>query len=125
MNFKRHMKTHPLEYPCEICGKVFKRKDIMKRHTEIHLNERKYQCSICDKAFNTSSQLGMHKNKVHKVSASGLSLDEAAENVSMQESARNLNMQDDARSMGMHESAQNLGIPESTRTVTLHEMQPL
>ena len=73
MNFKRHMKIHPLEFPCEICGKIFKRKDIMKRHMEIHLNERKYQCTICDKAFNTNSQLGMHRSKVHKLSAAGLS----------------------------------------------------
>ena len=73
MNFKRHMKIHPLELPCEICGKIFKRKDILKRHMEIHLNERKYQCPICDKAFNTNSQLGMHRNKVHKLIAVGLS----------------------------------------------------
>ena len=74
MNFKRHMKIHPLEFPCKICGKIFKRKDIMKRHMEIHLNERKYQCPICDKAFNTNSQLGMHRNKVHKLYAAGLGI---------------------------------------------------
>ena len=64
--FQRHMKIHPIEYPCEICGKTFNRKESMKRHTAIHLNERQHQCAICDKAFNTSSQLGMHRNRVHK-----------------------------------------------------------
>ena len=108
MIFKRHMKMHPLEFPCELCGKVFKRKDIMKRHMEIHLNERKYQCAICNKAFNTSSQLGTHKNKVHKISASGSNLQENPRNVNVPEIARVINIQE-----------------VDGHVLTLHEMQPV
>ena len=102
------MKMHPLEFPCELCGKVFKRKDIMKRHMEIHLNERKYQCAICNKAFNTSSQLGTHKNKVHKISASGSNLQENPRNVNVPEIARVINIQE-----------------VDGHVLTLHEMQPV
>ena len=64
-----HMKIHP--FTCEICGKVFTRKELLKRHNEIHLNERKYVCELCDKAYNTKSQLCTHKNRVHKIGSGG------------------------------------------------------
>ena len=67
--FQQHMKTHPIEYTCEICGRTFKQKANMKAHTDIHLNERRHKCTMCDKAFNTSSQLGMHIRRAHKTEA--------------------------------------------------------
>ena len=72
--FKNHMKLHPVEHPCEFCGKIFKRKEHWKRHIACHLNERRYQCALCDKAFNTSSQRSTHRARVHKENTSDLSV---------------------------------------------------
>ena len=67
---QKHMKIHP--YPCKVCGKEFSRKDLLRRHTEIHQNERKYLCELCDKAYNTRSQLCTHRNRVHKIGSGGV-----------------------------------------------------
>ena len=67
--FKKHVNSHPIDYNCEICGKIFKRKEHLKRHRAIHLNQREHVCAMCDKAFNTSSQLSTHRNRVHKLTA--------------------------------------------------------
>ncbi len=64
--FGKHMKTHPVLYPCEYCGKSFNRKEGLKRHRDLHLDERKYQCPVCDRAFNTYAQLESHKSRDHR-----------------------------------------------------------
>ncbi len=67
--FLQHMRTHPVQFACEFCNRTFTTKELWRRHRDIHLNERRYKCTECDKAFNTSSQVWMHKSRVHKSEA--------------------------------------------------------
>ncbi len=63
---QKHTKAHNVQFRCEVCDKTFARREGLKRHTEIHLNERNYRCGACDKTFNTGSQLSMHMTRVHR-----------------------------------------------------------
>ena len=63
--FKRHMKTHPVDYPCNACTKRFNRKSNLKRHLEVHSNDL-HGCALCDKAFNTTAKLTNHLRSVHR-----------------------------------------------------------
>ena len=64
---QQHRKKHRIEPTCEECGKSFARRESLRRHMEIHRNQRGYSCDFCGKAFNTSSQLYMHRSRVHKI----------------------------------------------------------
>ena len=53
---------------CEICQKVFRTKQQLKRHiTAVHLidNEKEYYCNICTKAYSNQSKLTFHVDTVH------------------------------------------------------------
>ena len=63
--FRKHMKTHPADYPCNSCTKRFSRKSNLKRHLEVHSNVL-HECDQCDKAFNTTAKLTKHIRSVHK-----------------------------------------------------------
>jgi hypothetical protein len=58
-----HMNTH-LSYglnTCEICGKSYKHKIELNRHTrKVHLGDLPHKCSLCDKAFLTKHELKKH-----------------------------------------------------------------
>ncbi|XP_050062999.1 histone-lysine N-methyltransferase KMT5B-B-like [Aphis gossypii] len=50
--YKRHMATHnPGTFTCQYCPKVFKRKDTMREHQQLHFGEPKHKCKHCDKEF--------------------------------------------------------------------------
>lgn len=64
---QRHTYTHTggeKTFHCQICGKDFF-KDYKSTHLRIHRGEKKYQCPLCGKSFYTSSKLSTHL-KVHK-----------------------------------------------------------
>lgn len=62
---KKHMIQHePKHHLCDICGKDFKRKDLLRMHFEMHTGIKQYQCSYCTKAFVTRTYLVMHE-RVH------------------------------------------------------------
>ena len=48
-------------YPCNVCEKVFKRSDILKKHTRAHTGEKPYLCTVCDMQFSYSNTLQAHK----------------------------------------------------------------
>ena len=50
---------------CTTCYKIFRSKDLLKKHNEIHLNLRRYKCDLCGTAYNNAGSLYAHKKK-HK-----------------------------------------------------------
>lgn len=58
-------------YPCMLCGKKFKSRGFLKRHTRNHhqdvLSRKKYQCTDCD--FTTNKKASLHNHmEVHALS---------------------------------------------------------
>ncbi|XP_076024568.1 zinc finger Y-chromosomal protein 1 isoform X2 [Genypterus blacodes] len=58
-------------YPCMLCGKKFKSRGFLKRHTKNHhqdvLTRKKYQCTDCD--FTTNKKVSLHNHmEVHTLS---------------------------------------------------------
>ena len=44
-----------------LCGKIFTRNFNLKRHMEIHLENRPFQCNICNQSFRQKAHLHRHK----------------------------------------------------------------
>ncbi|KAI9293979.1 hypothetical protein K502DRAFT_284670, partial [Neoconidiobolus thromboides FSU 785] len=40
-----------MSYQCDICGKIFDRKYVLKRHRGSHTNKQKYHCKPCNIGF--------------------------------------------------------------------------
>ncbi|CDQ69986.1 unnamed protein product [Oncorhynchus mykiss] len=62
-------------YPCMLCGKKFKSRGFLKRHTKNHhqdvLTRKKYQCTDCD--FTTNKKASLHNHmEGHTLSSKGL-----------------------------------------------------
>ncbi|CAE1293509.1 unnamed protein product [Acanthosepion pharaonis] len=64
-NLERHKLVHQEgrvnPFNCEVCGKAFSRKSYLKVHARIHSGERPYQCNICGFAFARYDHLLKHK----------------------------------------------------------------
>ncbi|XP_066514841.1 zinc finger Y-chromosomal protein 1 [Hoplias malabaricus] len=59
-------------YPCMLCGKKFKSRGFLKRHTKNHhqdvINKKKYQCTDCD--FTTNKKTSLHNHmEVHALNS--------------------------------------------------------
>ncbi|XP_076146212.1 zinc finger X-chromosomal protein isoform X1 [Alosa pseudoharengus] len=59
-------------YPCMLCGKKFKSRGFLKRHTKNHhqdsINRKKYQCTDCD--FTTNKKVSLHNHmEIHALSS--------------------------------------------------------
>ena len=52
-------------FACKECGKVFSKKQVLKNHIEIHMDN-KPECTICHKSFKTSNSLKSHMSQRHK-----------------------------------------------------------
>ncbi|KAM4651216.1 zinc finger protein 324A isoform 1-T1 [Discoglossus pictus] len=47
-------------YKCSECGRTFRLKTYLTKHTRIHTGERPYKCSLCEKGFSQKSALNVH-----------------------------------------------------------------
>ncbi|KAI1233613.1 hypothetical protein IHE44_0004049 [Lamprotornis superbus] len=57
----------PLEYKpfkCEECGKEFTKGYLLKKHQEVHVNERRFRCGECGKLYKTIAHVKGHR-RVH------------------------------------------------------------
>ncbi|XP_072490122.1 uncharacterized protein [Notamacropus eugenii] len=53
--------TEETPYRCNECGKAFKRKKYLTRHTIIHIAEKSFGCKECGKAFSNIHNLSQHQ----------------------------------------------------------------
>lgn len=57
----------PLEFKpfkCEECGKEFTKGYLLKKHQEVHVNERRFRCGECGKLYKTIAHVKGHR-RVH------------------------------------------------------------
>lgn len=50
---------------CHICGKVFSRDDIVRRHMVSHTGEKNFKCPTCGKNFTRADSLVRHISRLH------------------------------------------------------------
>ncbi|XP_031621477.1 zinc finger X-chromosomal protein-like [Contarinia nasturtii] len=55
---RNHMNSP--KFKCETCGREFNRKDLLKRHSTIHLDYFPHLCSHCGKKFKQKKNLVNH-----------------------------------------------------------------
>lgn len=71
-DLKRHSSMHAKDDPnfkgfnCELCGKVFARKDQCRAHTFRHVGYKPHKCKYCEKRFSDASNYAKHV-KVHEL----------------------------------------------------------
>ncbi len=60
-NLLAHLKEHHEYFECDLCKRVYGRKNHLKLHMKTHIDAREYSCSICPKKFNFYSQVKRHE----------------------------------------------------------------
>lgn len=58
-----YRETRP--FVCEICQKRFKTKQFLKRHFNVHSEERKHKCELCESTYKYRKGLNRHYRKYH------------------------------------------------------------
>ncbi|KAM8731600.1 zinc finger X-chromosomal protein-like [Acanthopagrus schlegelii] len=62
---RRKSSASAKEFPCPICGKVFKFKSLLASHSLTHSEVRPYDCDFCSRSFRRLSHLKRHREVVH------------------------------------------------------------
>ncbi|XP_065334972.1 zinc finger protein 1 homolog isoform X5 [Cloeon dipterum] len=47
-------------FPCQTCGKIFRRKEHLFQHSKLHTGERPFACTTCSKSFSRKEHLVRH-----------------------------------------------------------------
>ena len=53
------------EFKCKLCCKIQKRKDVIKKHIETHMNGLSFPCNLCGKDFMTRNAAQQHYSRNH------------------------------------------------------------
>lgn len=64
---RSHLKEE--ESRCTVCGKVFAKRDHLKRHELTHSDLRPHKCHICQSTFKRKDKLTAHVSSAHGVSS--------------------------------------------------------
>lgn len=61
-NIVAHMKTHSnvKSFKCEICGKLFTRKNSKTKHVNINTCEKVFPCKLCERYFMRKGKMNLH-----------------------------------------------------------------
>ena len=54
------------EYECNVCQKIMKKKQHMRKHVETHIQGVTHDCKLCGKTFKTRNSLETHTHAYHK-----------------------------------------------------------
>uniref|UniRef100_A0A663LPR1 Transcription factor E4F1 n=1 Tax=Athene cunicularia TaxID=194338 RepID=A0A663LPR1_ATHCN len=64
-SLETHIKGHlGKPFKCEECGKEFTKGYLLKKHQEVHVNERRFRCGECGKLYKTIAHVKGHR-RVH------------------------------------------------------------
>ncbi|XP_044743370.1 gastrula zinc finger protein XlCGF57.1-like [Chrysoperla carnea] len=67
LQLEQHEQTHDeKKLICDVCGKVFPKKNKLTRHKKNHTQDRPFTCSICNKCFKTKGSLQTHIKLRHE-----------------------------------------------------------
>jgi len=58
-------KKVPKPFKCSICTRGFARSSALSRHQESHVIDREFPCAICGKMFKGPHGLGAHRYRMH------------------------------------------------------------
>ncbi|XP_035711189.1 gastrula zinc finger protein XlCGF57.1-like [Folsomia candida] len=64
-HFKREHDPNAARFPCQLCGREFKRKEHMEHHISTHTTEKLHKCAHCEKSFVQSGARKIHE-KTHR-----------------------------------------------------------
>lgn len=59
------IKQNQKQFACEICQRLFSRKQFVRRHMATHSTSRPYQCNYCPKNYKYTKNLNRHLKRAH------------------------------------------------------------